>query len=361
MKPKKIFFAPLDWGLGHVTRILPLIRRFLRQGDQVYVATCGRALELLKKETPGCVFLDFPQYPIRYPRGKYFVTRFMFVTYPQMLLAMRREKQALRQLQQHYQFDIIISDNRFCINLPGVKSFLISHQLRYKLPWLISKFEMIPEYFNYLFFNKYDRIIIPDFAGQAELTGELAHRLRFLSDSKILYPGIICDLPPASEFNQEKIDFLILVSGPEPQRSIFERIIFKQVNLLKGRTIVALGKPEKKYSIRKGNATFYSYLDRQQIADYMRQADFIICRSGYTTIMEMVELKKKGVFVPTPGQIEQEFLARYYLHKGWCYYMPQHKFNLKVAVSKGKEYPGFPDYLGSTGQNLDLLFDTLFK
>jgi UDP:flavonoid glycosyltransferase YjiC (YdhE family) len=165
MKSRKIFFAPLDWGLGHVTRILPLIRKFLQRGDQVYVATRGRALELLKKEAGSCVFLEFPQYPIRYPRGKFFVTRFMFVTYPQMLLAMYREKQSLRQLQKQYEFDIIISDNRFCINLPGVSSYLISHQLRYKLPWLISKFEMIPEYFNYLFFKKYDRIIIPDFDG----------------------------------------------------------------------------------------------------------------------------------------------------------------------------------------------------
>jgi hypothetical protein len=280
-----------------------------------------------------------------------------------MLLAMWKEKQALLKLQQQHQFDIIISDNRFCINLPGVKSFLISHQLRYKLPWLISKFEIIPEYFNYLFFNRYDRIIIPDYDGrrQAFLTGELSHQLRFLNDSKLFYAGILCDLPPPSDFNPGKIDFLILVSGPEPQRTIFEKIVFKQVDRLEGRTLVALGKPEKKYRIQKGNATFYSYLNRQQLADSMRLANFIICRSGYTTVMEMVELKKRGVFVPTPGQIEQEFLARYYMQKGWCFYMPQNKFNLKVAVTKGKEYPGFPGDLSTNEQNLDRLFRTLFE
>jgi uncharacterized protein (TIGR00661 family) len=360
MKPRRIFFAPLDWGLGHVTRILPLIRRFLQQGDQVYVATRGRALELLSNETPACVFLDFPQYPIRYPRSKYFVTRFMFVTYPQMLLAMWKEKQALQKIQQQYQFDIIISDNRFCINLAGVRCFLISHQLRYKLPWLISKFEMIPEYFNHLFFSKYDRIIVPDYQNRHNLTGELSHHLRFLPNSRLLYAGILCDLPAATELDLGKIDFLILVSGPEPQRSIFERIIFKQVSMLEGRVVVALGKPERKYRIRKGNAIFYSYLNRQQIADYMRQSDFIICRSGYTTVMEMVELKKRGVFVPTPGQIEQEFLARYYLQQGWCFYMPQNKFNLQTAVTQGKKYSGFPDNLAPTGQNVDRLFATLF-
>jgi len=361
MQARRIFFAPLDWGLGHVTRILPLIRRFLQQGDQVYVATRGRALELLKRETPACAFLDFPQYPIRYPRSKYFVTRFMFITYPQMLLAMWKEKQALHKLHQLHHFDIIFSDNRFCVNLPGVRCYLISHQLRYKLPWLISQFEMIPEYFNYLFFNKYDRIIVPDYANEQQLTGELSHRMRFLSESRLLYAGILCDLPPSTETSPGKIDYLILVSGPEPQRSIFERIIFTQVNLLPGRVVVALGTPEKKYRIRKGNAIFYSYLNREQIAEYMRQADFIICRSGYTTIMEMVELKKKGVFIPTPGQIEQEYLARYYLKRGWCFYMPQNKFNLHTAVKEGKKYPGFPVELNTTAANVDHLFNNIFQ
>jgi UDP:flavonoid glycosyltransferase YjiC (YdhE family) len=361
MKPRRIFFAPLDWGLGHVTRILPLIRRFLKQGDQVYVATRGRALELLKQEAGQCVFLDFPQYPIKYPHSKYFVTRFLFITYPQMLLAMWREKQALKVLQRQYRFDIIISDNRFCINLPGVKSYLISHQLRYKLPRLISRFEMIPEYFNYLFFKKYDGIIIPDDDQRDNLTGELAHRMRFLPESKMFYTGILCDLPPPAIVPAHPIDYLILVSGPEPQRSLFENIIFRQVNRLEGRIVVALGRPEKKYSIRMGNARIYSYLNRQQIADYMRCADFIISRSGYTTIMEMVELKKNGVFVPTPGQIEQEFLARYYLQQGWCFSMPQHKFDLITAVQQGKKYPGFPHRLGSTALNIDRLFGTLLK
>jgi len=358
---RKIFFAPLDWGLGHITRILPLIRRFLERGDRVYVATRGRALEILKKEAATCIFLDFPQYPIKYPRNKFFVTRFMLITFPGMLWAMWREKQALKKLQVLYQFDILISDNRFCVNLPGTQSFLISHQLRYKLPWMISRFEMIPEYFNYLFFKKYDRILVPDYQNELNLTGELSHGLRYLPESRLLYTGILCDLPEGKENIDGRIDYLILISGPEPQRSILEKLIFKQVDMLEGKVVVALGKPEKKYRIRKGNTVFYSHLNREQVTDFMRRSDFIVSRSGYTTVMEMVELNKRGVFIPTPGQIEQEFLARYYLQKGWCFYMPQNKFNLLTAVTQGKRFPGFPPELAGSKKNLERLFDDIFQ
>lgn len=361
MTQQKIFFVPLDWGLGHATRILPLIRRFLERGDQVFVATRGRALELLKKEAGACIFLDFPQYPIKYPRSKFFVTRFMFITFPAMLYAMWKEKRILKKLQVRYQFDILISDNRFCINLPGIRSYLISHQLRYKLPWMISPFEMIPEFFNYLFFKKYNRILVPDYDHGQNLTGTLSHGLRYLPADKILYTGTLCDLPDEMETTFDKIDYLILISGPESQRSIFEKLIFQQVNMLQGKVVVALGKPEKKYRIRKGNAVFFSYLTRTQITGYMKRADFIVCRSGYTTVMEMVELKKKGVFVPTPGQIEQEYLARYYLQQGWCFYLPQNKFNLLTAVTEGKHFPGFPQELGGSKENLNRLFDSIFK
>ena len=137
---KKIFIAPLNWGLGHATRDLPLIKLFLERGDRVIVAAHDRAKILLQSEFPQCEYVDFPEYPIRYPQSRFFVTRFMFVIFPKMLMAMYKEKKRLKQLHNKYQFDYIISDNRFCLYLKGVKSYLISHQLRYILPFPITKF-----------------------------------------------------------------------------------------------------------------------------------------------------------------------------------------------------------------------------
>jgi len=150
---KKIFIAPLNWGLGHATRNLPLIKAFLVRGDKVYIAAHDRARMLLESEVPQCEFINFPEYPIRYPQTRFFVTRFMFVVFPQMLIAMYKEKKRLKELHKKYHFDFIISDNRFCLYLKGVKSYLISHQLRYKLPQPVTKLEFLPEYFTYTFFK----------------------------------------------------------------------------------------------------------------------------------------------------------------------------------------------------------------
>ena len=150
---KTIFIAPLNWGLGHATRDLPLIKAFLSRGDRVIVAAHDRAKMLLQSEVPDCEFVDFPEYPIRYPQTSFFVTRFMFVIFPQMLMAMYKEKKELKKIHKKYKFDYIISDNRFCLYLKNIKSYLISHQLRYKLPFPIARFEKLPEYFTYNYFK----------------------------------------------------------------------------------------------------------------------------------------------------------------------------------------------------------------
>jgi len=358
---KKIFISLLDWGLGHACRVLPVIRKFNDEGYSVYIASSGRAKELLKRELTDCHFVDFPRYPVRYPRTRFFVTRFMLVIFPAMLITMWREHYHLKKLQKIYNFDLIISDNRFYAWHKNVPSFLISHQLRYKLPWPINNFEWLPEYFNYFFFRRYDKIIIPDNHEPESYTGQLSHKLRFLNPDGLYYAGILTSLVPEDEQITEIIDYLIIISGPEPQRSKFEQIIFKQVNQLKGNVVVALGLPEKNYKIRQGNAVFYTFMDRQQMSRYMQMARFIIGRPGYTSVMEMIELNKRGVFIPTPGQVEQVYLARYFEQQGWCHFVTQEKMNLAEAVTVGEKYPGFPLNESSSENNVDKLFSNIFN
>ena len=182
---KKVFIAPLNWGLGHATRLLPLIRKFLDHDYQVYIGASGRSKELLLKEVPNCHYIDFPEYPIKYPKSKFFVSRFMLMTFPRMLQAMRKEKRILKKLQAQLQFSIIISDNRFALALKNVKCYLISHQLRYKHPWPIGNMEWISEYFNFTLFKKYHKILVPDCAEAESLTGDLSHKMRYIQ--RIIY------------------------------------------------------------------------------------------------------------------------------------------------------------------------------
>ena len=358
--PKKIFVAPLNWGLGHATRNLPLIKAFLERGDKVIIAAHDRAKMLLQSEVPKCEFVDFPEYPIRYPQSGFFVTRFMFIIFPQMLIAMYKEKKQLQKLHNKYQFDYIISDNRFRLYLKGVKSYLISHQLRYKLPRSVTKLESLPEYFTYSFFKNYDKILVPDSDDPNSLTGELSHKMRYLPDEKLHYSGILNDIQKPSKKQTKDIDYFIIISGPEPQRTKLERLIFKQVNSLPGKIFVALGMPEKNYKIHQGNATFYTYLNREQMHDFLQRSKFIISRPGYTTVMEMIQFNLQGLFIPTPGQIEQEYLAKYYEEKKWCHCVSQYKFNLVRDVENAKSYQGFPKSLQSSEENVKELINKYF-
>ncbi len=360
---KKIFIAPLNWGLGHATRILPLIRFFLEKGFIIYLAASGRSRELLEKEIKQCQFVDFPEYPIKYPRTRFFVTRFMLIIFPRMLLSMLRENKKLKYLHNKYQFDLIISDNRFALALKNVPSYLISHQLRYKLPWPFQKLEWLPEFFNYTHFRKYDRIIVPDSNDNNCLTGELSHAMRFIDKDKLIYAGIFADLDVETLRGAvtNSIDYFVIISGPEPQRTFFEKLIFQQVNRLNGKSVVALGVPEKDYKIRMGSSVIYTYINRKKMTEFMKKANFIIARPGYTTVMEMVELGKKGLFIPTPGQIEQEYLAKYFMQKGWCYSVSQYGFDLADAVEIAKKYHGFPENYSGSKQNLEKLYSDEFR
>ncbi len=353
---KNVFIAPLNWGLGHATRLLPLIRKFLDHDYRVYIGASGRSKELLLKEVPDCIYIDFPEYPIKYSKSHLFVSRFMLVTFPGMLLAMRKEKRILKKLQAQYQFAIIISDNRFSLALKNVDCYLISHQLRYKLPWPIGKMEWLPEYFNFYLFNKYRKILVPDREEAESLSGDLSHHMRYIPKEKLYYTGIITDLELEEENHSQSIDYFVIISGPEPQRTIFEQIVFNQIHKFDGKIVGALGIPEKNYKIRIGKAVFYAYLNRKEMLSYMNRAKFIIARPGYTTVMEMVELGKRGLFVPTPGQIEQEYLARHFMDKGWCFSKKQSGINLRESVKQAKMYPGFPNNFAPTGQNLENLF-----
>jgi uncharacterized protein (TIGR00661 family) len=354
---KKVFIAPLNWGLGHAIRLLPLIKLLLTKDYEVYIGASGRSKEVLQQEVKQCIFFDFPEYPIKYPHSRFFVTRFMLIIFPQMLLAMKNEQKKLRILHKKYHFNLIISDNRFSLALSGVRSLLISHQLRYKLPWPIQKMEWLPEYFNYSHFRKYDRIIVPDIEEHKTLTGELSHNMRYLPENKLYYLGIMTALEQNIKEDDGRIDYFVIISGPEPQRTKFEKIILNQVGKLKGRVVIALGKPEKDYKIRMGNSVIYTYLNRYKISDYLRRAKFIISRPGYTTVMEMIESGNRGLFIPTPGQIEQVYLAKYFIENNWCYSVPQNDFDLIAAIKIAQTYPGFPGNFSRTKENLDKLFE----
>jgi UDP:flavonoid glycosyltransferase YjiC (YdhE family) len=357
---KKILVSPLSWGLGHATRDLPLIRRFLADGHHVTIASSGRALELLKHEVPQCRFEVLEDYPLPYTASRWFILKFG-ATIPRMVRAIYRERAAARKLIEQGRFDLILSDNRFGVRHEDIPSFFISHQLRFATPWFLWPFELLGEAFNRLYHRKFNRVIITDVADEHHnLTGKLAHRMYWPSAKRYYYAGIISstrkmDLP-------EDLDLFITISGPEPQRTELERIVIGQMAALKkmGRVVITLGKPEQLDCVRPApNVEVFGFLKRQQQQEMMNRAKLIVSRSGYTTVMEIAELGKKALFTPTPGQTEQVYLSEFYEKTRQFHSVSQYDLDLARDVETARSYSGFTGQ-HDTDANVDRLFAEVF-
>jgi UDP:flavonoid glycosyltransferase YjiC (YdhE family) len=357
---KKILVAPLSWGLGHATRDLPIIRRFLADGHQVTILTSGRSEALLRREVPQCDFLTLEDYPTPYTRTRWFVVKFAAFI-PHMLSAIHRERVAARKIIEDGRFDLVLSDNRFGVRHRDVPSFFISHQLRFAAPRFLWPFQVIGEFFNRMHHRKFLRVIVPDVGDEERnLSGKLAHRLYWPSRRRYYYAGILSSTQRMDV--AEDVDLLISISGPEPQRTELEKIVMGQLDKLAplGRVVIALGKPEVTETARpRPNVEVHGFLDRARQQEMMNRAKMIVSRSGYTTVMEIAELGKKALFTPTPGQTEQVFLSDFYEETGQFHSVSQYRLDLPRDIAAAAKYTGL-EGRHNTPENVDRLFREVF-
>ena len=355
------FISPLDWGLGHATRDIPIIYELLNHGHEVTIATSGNALVALKKEFPDCNFILFKDYPAPYSSTRFFLPKFT-ANLPLLLKALANERKRLEnQILSKNDYDIIISDNRMGVYSENIPSYFITHQLRFSLPSYLYPFELMTLCVNSFFHTKFSGVIVPDIEPNGySLSGKLAHSNIEMTKARSYYCGILTSMGKMKI--NEDLDFLIIVSGPEPQRTKLEEIILKQSQELSGETVVLLGSPQKeRYEKLNSHTTLYSYVSTDKKQELMNRARFIISRSGYTTMMEVAELdKKRGLFIPTPGQTEQEYLSRYYARKGWFRSCSQYKLRLSSDIEQAREFIGFPK-MSKTGENVKRLYENILR
>jgi len=330
----KIAFGICSLGIGHATRSSPLINKLLDEGHEVVLISYGRAATLLRREYKDLKLYELPDFPIEYPERAHQFIPYFFMNSNKIVGMMLKSHRRFLELHEREKFDLIISDSRFDVFHRKIPSYLIIHQLRIMVPLKILRFGIMI-YNSYItrFFNK---ILVPDFK-ENSLSGEMSHNLRMIDGSKIEYIG------PLSPFRyremQKDIDVLISISGPEPQRSIFERKILEEIKGLEGNVVVTLGKPDGEKEIN--NVKIYSYLTMEEREEIMNRSKLIISRSGYSTIMDLYVIGGKAMFVPTPGQPEQEYLARYLESKGIAGYVHQDSLNLKELIERADKYRGF--------------------
>ncbi|MEN9702413.1 MAG: hypothetical protein RIR55_1755 [Bacteroidota bacterium] len=338
MEQKTVCIAPLDWGLGHATRCIPLIHALEALNYTIYIAGEGKQASILKDAFPNAHFIPLKGYRIHYAKEKRFLIPTILFQVPKMIISIIREHQWLKKESNQYPFDLIISDNRFGFFHNKIKSVFITHQLEIQTPfnWLTR----ICQNISYRFINKFNACWVADMQPPNHIAGNLVNTKR-LPVIDIWYMNCLSRLQDfvQTNNNENKIKFLGIVSGPEPQRAIFETLLWNSGNELNYPFVIVAGMPDDKlYNKVTSKGTLYHHLSGKALANQINDAEFIICRGGYTTLLELIPFKKKMILIPTPGQTEQEYLAKYWHEKKWAISFEQENFNLLDALKAAKTF-----------------------
>lgn len=337
MQNKSVLVAPLDWGLGHATRCIPIIQLLLKKGNTVHIASSGDALMLLRNEFPELTCFQLPSYRPLYSKHLPFMIN-IFWQIPKFLDVIAREKKEIQRLCKNNHYDLLISDNRYGCRSSKVKSIFIGHQINIIMPGSLKWFAPIINYFNHKWILRFDQCWIPDESNQS-LTGRLTHPL--LPRSKKI--GILSRFTKKKEVKL-KYQLAVVLSGPEPQRTILEQKLLSQLAGFDIDVILVRGLVGEAEALKvPANVTVFNYQNSDQLCSIIEESEWVISRSGYTTVMDMMALSKRVIFIPTPGQTEQEFLAAELMKKKIAYSQSQDELDLKLALLEIKNYTGFVD------------------
>lgn len=300
---KRILVAPLNWGLGHATRSIPIIKALISQNYQPIIASDGVALKLLQKEFPGISTIELPAYNVTYPtKGKHFKIK-LLKDAPKLIKAINAERKATKQIVKLQNISGIISDNRLGVYSKKVPSVFITHQLNVlsgNTTWFSTKLHQ-------KIIKKFNACWVPDVKDEPSLSGKLGHPDRFELSTEYIGPLSRFEKKDSRKIN----DILVLISGPEPQRTLLEEKLLTALNPFQGKVIFVKGIMEQEQTRTiLGNMTIYNFMTSDLLEKTINESALVISRSGYTTIMDLAKLNKKAFFIPTPGQFEQEYLAK---------------------------------------------------
>jgi len=341
MMGKRILVAPLNWGLGHATRCVPVVHELILQGFEVVLASDGLALDYLAKEFPKLEKHQLAPLHLTYAKKKYWQAAHIFFQIPKLYRFIAQDQIALKSLLQRIQVDGIISDCRPGVFMKAIPSVYINHQLNV----LTGITTQLSSYLHHQLMNNFDEIWVPDYKQEPNLSGILGHLKQENRCPPIRYLGWLNRMQPHKV--AIKYDYCAVLSGPEPQRSIFEGKIEKLFDQLQGKKICITGKQTPTRS--RGGVTYVGMLNAEELNQVICASGVVICRSGYTSIMDLVCLQKPALLVPTPGQPEQEYLAKRMMKMNW--FLSCHQNDLVKSGTdglKGIHLTKLPKYVSTS-------------
>jgi UDP-N-acetylglucosamine transferase subunit ALG13 len=341
---QRILYGVYHWGLGHATRSLVLIRALVARGDAVTILIQpGPGMQLLRSELGDtCEYYPFRDTPAPLGRSPALFYLRMSLSVPSILAGFREEHRLTERLVRERRFDRVISDSRMGVWSRAVPSYCLLHSLRQIVPGRARSLEHLVEWAQRELLKGFARVLIPDLEEDGGLSGCLGHEPGLdWGEGRLVYIG-----PLSSVYRpnlSEDVDYFFSVSGLGTQRELFEELVLAALPRLTGRIVVALGRPEAAGERRTiAGASVYGYLDRNAQAEMLNRARIVITRSGYTTLMELAELGKQALLVPTPGQSEQQYLARYHHERGHVWSTTQKRLDLGRDLPQAERVAGMP-------------------
>ncbi|NNV54142.1 glycosyltransferase [Panacibacter sp. KCS-6] len=344
---KKVLIAPLDWGLGHATRCIPIIRLLLDSGFEVIIAAGNAPKALLQQEFPDVQCVDLPGYNIEYTKDKRLLPLKILWQAPKILINIYREQRWLQGFITTYQPDIVIADNRFGLYSKLVPCVFITHQLSILAP--VKWIQVFIQKINYRCINRFTVCWVPDFEdANNNIAGQLSHPA-IRPAIPVKYMGMLSRFKKDQPEISHKFKYLFLLSGPEPQRTLLEEKVMGVLPFIQEPCSIVRGLPAIQNTIEvPDNCVVYNHLATDALEQLILQSELVVCRSGYTSVMELVALHKMALLIPTPGQTEQEYLARNLQEQGWFATCNQDDDLLKaihIALSKNYHLPRMQHHL----------------
>ena len=379
----KVLVAPLDWGLGHATRCVPVVREFLRAGAEVELAVVKANANFFREVFPDLRQRLAPSYNIVYPKHGYNMALWLLKNSMHLNAVMRYEHHFAEEMVKRHGYDVLFSDNRFAFYSKNALSIYMTHQRRIAFPRAFAAFERIGVMWHANIMRKFDEVWVPDLEIYPGYAGSLSHSGATPGDKPMRFVGTLSrfsemgndgnalgnapapvdlerevDLMSVSEFMAHSANVewdaapekrtsgnhsfemranykvVAVVSGVEPARTQFEQQLREALQQIPGRHMMILGKPSAEQKTwTEGNIEFHTHLATNDFAEAVKRADFVVSRGGYSTVMDMAELGAKCIFVPTPGQFEQIVLAHDLSKAGYAVEIPADELSAETLTS----------------------------
>lgn len=350
---KNILICPLDWGIGHASRMIPIIKKLQAKGHAIFIACTKQQHSFFKNEITNYTWVPSACPSIKYSEKKLSIFDLLRLI-PIIFVGIRKDQKRIDTWVKKYNIQVVISDNRYGCYSQHAYSVIITHQVKIELPKKLKWAEKILHKQIKKMIYKFNRCWIPDIKEIPNFAGDLS--LQFSLNGKSAFIGLLSrfdENPVITPQPEKTYEVMGIVSGPEPQRTIFAKLLLQQMKELQKPCLLVLGdfsKPTSTY--QDGNVLVYSSMNTNQLYQAFQSSKFIVARSGYSTIMDLISLRRTAILVPTPGQTEQEYLANYYNSRRMFVIADQNRFDLVESLSQLSVYSWMYHY--KANENIDM-------